>query len=167
MNVLDIIFLFILLGFTFIVYQNGFVKEVFAKLAFIVGGLIAIFFAPYFALTILKSFDYVKNSMILKNDLLLYAISFVCLFSIVFLIIKIIGNIVGLIFEFPILKSLDRALGAILGLLEGSIIICIIIELMQIQSIFSFANLIENSKIATFFIDYILPNGVQIGNYIR
>lgn len=167
MNVLDIIFLFILLGFTFIVYQNGFVKEVFAKLAFIVGGLIAIFFAPYFALTILKSFDYVKNSMILKNDLLLYAISFVCLFSIVFLIIKIIGNIVGLIFEFPILKSLDRALGAILGLLEGSIIICIIIELMQIQSIFSFADLIGNSKIATFFIDYILPNGVQIGNYIR
>ena len=158
MNVLDIIFLIILLGFTFIVYQNGFVKEVFSKLAFITGGLLAVFFSPYFALTILKPMDYVKNNMILQNDFFLYAISFVCIFSIVYLIIKIIGSMIGFIFEFPILKSLDKSLGAILGLLEGSIVVCLIIELMIMQSIFSFADIIANSRIAVFFIHYILLN---------
>ncbi|MGP1437941.1 MAG: CvpA family protein [Treponema sp.] len=150
MNVLDIIFLCILLGFTFIVYMSGFIKEVFSKLAFIVGGLIAVVFSPYFALDVLRPI------ISIKNNLLLYIISFLCLFSIVYLIIKIIGSVIGFIFEFPILKSLDRSLGAILGLLEGSIIVFFIIELMVMQSIFPCDELIANSKIATFFVNHIL-----------
>ena len=168
MSVLDIVFIFILVGFAFIVYQNGFVKEIFSKLAVIIGGIVAIFFSPYFALTVLKPMDYIKSNMILKNDIILYLISFLCIFSIVYLIIKVIGSIVGFVFEVPILKGLDHSLGIVLGLLEGGIIICLIIELMQIQSIFSSANIIENSKIATFFITYILPNiELQIQNYIK
>ena len=162
MNILDIVFLLILLSCAFTVYKNGFVKEVFSKLAFIVGGIVAIFFSPYFAVNILKSF------VSIKNNLLLYIISFFLVFSIVYLIIKIVGSMVGIIFEIPILKGLDRSLGILLGLVEGSIIICLIIELMQIQSIFSSMDIIANSKIATFFINYILPNmEAEIRNYIK
>ena len=168
MNVLDMVFLCILFGFAFVVYQNGFVKEVFSKLAFIVGGLVAVLFSPYFALAILRPIDYVKNNVILKNNLILYIISFICVFSIVYLIIKIVGSIIGIVFEFPILKGLDHSLGILLGLVEGSIIICLIIELMQIQSIFSSMDIIANSKIATLFINYILPNmEAEIRNYIK
>lgn len=150
MSLLDIIFLCILLIFTFSVYQKGFINEIFAKLAFIIGGLVAVFLSPYFALNVLTSF------ISIKSNLLLYIISFLFLFSIVYLIIKMIGSIIGYIFEFPILKSLDHSLGAILGLLEGSIIVCLIIELMLMQSIFPCQNIIVNSKIATFFVKYIL-----------
>lgn len=150
MSLLDIIFLCILLVFTFSVYQKGFINEIFAKLAFIIGGLVAVFLSPYFALNVLTSF------ISIKSNLLLYIISFLFLFSIVYLIIKMIGSIIGYIFEFPILKSLDHSLGAILGLLEGSIIVCLIIELMLMQSIFPCQNIIVNSKIATFFVKYIL-----------
>ena len=150
MSVLDIIFLCILLALTFSVYQKGFVKEVFAKLAFIIGGIVAVFFSPYFALNVLTSM------ISIRNNLLLYIISFLCLFSIVYLVIKIIGSMIGYIFEFPILKSLDRSLGAILGLLEGSIIVCLIIELMLMQSIVPCKDIIASSKIATFFVKYIL-----------
>lgn len=168
MNILDIVFLCILFVFAFVVCQNGFVKEVFSKLAFIVGCLVALLFSPYFALTILRPIDYVKNNIILKNNLILYIISFICVFSIVYLIIKIIGSMIGVVFEFPILKGLDRSLGILLGLVEGCIIICLIIELMQIQSIFSSSDIIANSKIATFFINYILPNMEEkMRNYIK
>ena len=75
---------------------------------------------------------------------------------------------VGMIFELPILKGLDRSLGILLGLLEGSIIICLIIELMQLQSVFLPSNIIENSKIAMFFINYVLPSmELQMQQYIR
>lgn len=162
MNILDIVFLLILLSCTISVYRNGFVKEVFSKLAFIVGGVVAIFFSPYFALNVLKSL------ISIRNNLLLYIISFICVFSIAYLIIKIIGNMVGMIFELPILKGLDRSLGILLGLLEGSIIICLIIELMQLQSVFLPSNIIENSKIAMFFINYVLPSmELQMQQYIR
>lgn len=150
MSVLDIIFLCILLVFAFGVYQKGFIKEVFSKLAFIAGGVVGVFFSPYFAFNVLKPIVSIKNNFIL------YIISFVCLFSIIYLIIKIIGCMVGMIFEFPILKSLDRSLGVILGLLEGSIIVFLIIELMIMQSIFPCKDIIETSKIASFFIKYIL-----------
>jgi len=150
MSLLDIIFLCILLIFTFSVYQKGFINEIFAKLAFIIGGFVAVFLSPYFALNVLTSF------ISIKNNLLLYIISFLFLFSIVYLIIKMIGSIIGYIFEFPILKSLDHSLGAILGFLEGSIIVCLIIELMLMQSIFPCQNIIVNSKIASFFVKYIL-----------
>ena len=122
MSLLDIIFLCILLIFTFSVYQKGFINEIFAKLAFIIGGLVAVFLSPYFALNVLTSF------ISIKNNLLLYIISFLLLFSIVYLIIKMIG----------------------------SIIVCLIIELMLMQSIFPCQNIIVNSKIATFFVKYIL-----------
>ena len=150
MSLLDIIFLCILLIFTFSVYQKGFINEIFAKLAFIIGGFVAVFLSPYFALNVLTSF------ISIKNNLLLYIISFLFLFSIVYLIIKMIGSIIGYIFEFPILKSLDHSLGAILGFLEGSIIVCLIIELMPMQSLFPCQNIIVNSKIASFFVKYIL-----------
>ena len=162
MNILDIVFLLILLSCAFTVYKNGFVKEVFSKLAFIVGGMVAIFFSPYFAVNILKSF------VSIKNNLLLYIISFFLVFSIVYLIIKIVGSMVGIIFEIPILKGLDHSLGILLGLIEGSIIICLIIELMFMQPIFPCHEIVSNSKIAIFFINYILPNmELQMQQYIK
>ena len=150
MNILDVVLLIILASFVLSVYKDGFIKEFFSKLAFIGSAIVAFALSPLFAFTTFKSL--IK----INNEPLLYIISFLCVFVISFLIIKIIGSIIGIVFEFPILKSLDKALGVVLGAIEGIIIISLIIEILIIQNIFPCDDLINKSLIAPMIIENIL-----------
>ncbi len=149
-NILDIIFALVLLSFSITVYKRGFVIEFFSKLAWIGSAIIAFFFSPLFGIGL------VGRVTGLTNEPLLYIISFILLFTISHVAIKGIGNIVGNIFTLPLLDSINKILGFFLGLIEGSIIIAIVIEILLLQSYIPRSSWIGNSIIIPFFITYVL-----------
>lgn len=149
-NILDIIFGFLLLSFSITVYRRGFIKELFSKLAWVGAAIIAFIFAPVFGYTL------VKEITGLINEPLLYIIAFIFLFSFSFVLIKWIGSFVGTVFKLPVLNNLNKILGFFLGLIEASIIIAIVIEFLLLQSYIPRSTWIGNSKIIPFFITYVL-----------
>lgn len=150
LTVLDILFAVILLSFVVAIYRRGFVNEIFSKLSWIGGAVLALLFTPLFAFTQLKEFIKIENEPIL------YFISFSILFIFAFFVIKLIGYFVGSIFTFPILDTLNHVLGALLGLLEAFIIISIILEILLMQNFISPHVWLKGSKLAPFFIQYLL-----------
>lgn len=150
MNILDILFALITLSLVIATYRRGFVEEFFSKLSWIGGAVLALLFTPLFAFTVIK--DFTK----LESEPILYFVSFSLLFLIAFFSIKIIGYLIGSIFELPMLDSLNHVLGALLGLLEALIIICIILEVLLMQNFVPQQTWMKGSKLAPFFIQYFL-----------
>ena len=72
-------------------------------------------------------------------------IAFLLIFVVVFLIIKLVQMIVSKVFEWSILKSLDRTLGFIFGIVEGAAVVCLIIFLLTAQPFFPVENLLYDS----------------------
>lgn len=126
-----IIIIFALIGLT-----KGFVNNVMGKVAVILGILLAYMFYDKIGNLCLSSIE----SIALRN-----VISFILIFIVVFLIIKLIQMVISKIFEWNILKSLDRTLGFFFGALEGLAIVCLILFLLSIQPFFPMEKLFEGS----------------------
>lgn len=151
----DLTCILLFFSFAFAVYKKGFVKEVFSKLSWIVAALIA------FTLTSTVGMGIAKKIMSINSPPLLYLISFVVIFVISYVIIKMIGSFVDTVTNLPILNELNRALGIVLGLLEAAIIIAFIVELLLLQEVLPREVWMKNSKIAPFFIQYILQMNLE------
>jgi len=146
----DLACVIIFFSLAFSVYKRGFVKEIFVRFAWIIATLISFTFTSSVGMNITKRLTNIQFKP------LGYLISFVFVFVISYVIIKIIASFIDTVAELPILNELNKALGIILGLLEASIIIAIIIELLLLQNFFPPEKWLENSKIAPFFMQYIL-----------
>ena len=142
--IIDWIFAGIVLIFAVIGVIKGFIDNIFGKLAVILGMLLAYIFYKKTGEVVLKS----MNAGALR-DLL----SFLLIFIVVFLTIKIIQMIVSKIFEFSILKSLDRTLGFFFGALEGLCIVGFMIFILQIQPFIPIQGLFNDS----FFYEHMMP----------
>ncbi len=123
---IDIVFFIIILFFGIMACAKGFIKELFGKLSIIAGILVAVLFCG-------------------KLSPACVVISFVLLFIATFLLVKIIQTIIGSIASGDILKSLDRLLGFVLGVLEGLAIICFILVLLKAQPWFTVDSLTGDS----------------------
>ena len=150
MNVLDILFILILVSLVVATYRRGFVQEAFSKLSWVGSAVLSLVLTPLFA------FTYIKDFTKIENEPILYFISFSSLFVAFYFIIKIIGLIVGSIFELPVLDNLNHVLGALLGLLEALIIISVVLEILLMQNFVSQQVWLKGSKLAPFFIQYLL-----------
>ena len=142
--IIDWIFSVFVLIFAVIGVIKGFIDNIFGKLAVILGMLLAYIFYKKTGEVVLKS----MNAGALR-DLL----SFLLIFIVVFLTIKIIQMIVSKIFEFSILKSLDRTLGFFFGALEGLCIVGFMIFILQIQPFIPIQGLFNDS----FFYEHMMP----------
>ena len=134
--VIDWIFGIIIVVFAISGLIKGFVDNVFGKLAFIAGIICGWIFYKSLATTLLKDIKVPYAANIL---------SFLLIFVVVFLIIKLAQMIVSKIFEWSILKSLDRTLGFIFGIVEGAAVVCLIIFLLSVQPFFDVTNLFDGS----------------------
>ena len=134
--VIDWIFGIIIVVFAVSGLIKGFVDNVFGKLAFIAGIICGWIFYKSLATTLLKDIKVPYAANIL---------SFLLIFVVVFLIIKLAQMIVSKIFEWSILKSLDRTLGFIFGIVEGAAVVCLIIFLLSVQPFFDVTNLFNGS----------------------
>lgn len=135
-SIVDVIFLILILIVALAVTAKGFLKEIFNKASWILSILFGVMF--YSKLDIFVS-EFVHVAALSK------ILSFLLIFVAVFLLIKIIQTIVGKIFEGEILRGLDRALGLLLGIVEGLGIIFLIIYILYVQPWFPIDALFEGS----------------------
>lgn len=134
--VIDWIFSGIIIIFAIGGVIKGFIDNVFGKIAFIAGIVLAYFFYDDIAEKLLKD---------VKVEFAAKIISFLLIFVVTFLVIKIVQMIVAKVFEWSILKSLDRTLGFIFGMVEGGAVVCLVIFLLTAQPFFNAMNILDGS----------------------
>ncbi|MBQ8013660.1 MAG: CvpA family protein [Treponema sp.] len=143
---IDIVFLIIIAAFAFVAMIHGLIKELFGKLAVIVGLVAGFYFCGVLAPHIEK---------IIKIPAVDIVLAFILIFITAFLIVKIIQIIVGAIFSGEIMKSLDRVLGLAFGAVEGLLIVSCVLILMKAQIWFDFDSLLSSSTVAKILLPYL------------
>lgn len=154
-TVIDWVFFIIILIFCITALIKGFINELFGKASFIVGIIMAIFFYSKVA----KMMNSKIQSIVLCNVL-----AFILIFAVVFLVLKLVGSILHKIFELSLLKGLDRAFGAMFGLVEGFAIVCLVMFLLTIQPFFDASSLLEGSFFHNMMNTYIPEVKAAIAN---
>lgn len=123
-SILDVFFTVVILYFVISSGRHGFLKEVFGKLAFLLGFIGAVFLCgrlvPYL-------------DQIVRSHILSVCLSFMLIFIVIFLFVKIFQMILSGFIKGEIMKSLDHALGILLGLVEGVLIVCLCLILIKAQ----------------------------------
>ena len=135
-SILDLVFLSIVVLFAVLGVVRGFIKELFARGAPVLGLWAAVllyrrvneFFEPY-----------------IKIHILSLIVSFLMVFIVVYIILMIVRNIVSGIFGGEILKGLDRILGFAFGIVEGLALVALLLILLQAQPWFDVSELLEQS----------------------
>ncbi len=121
---IDIVFSIIVLLFGVIAAAHGFIRELFSKLAVILGIVVSVSFfgklAPYI-------------EQVIHNKAVATVVSFLLLFIATYLLVKIIQQLVGAAFRGEILRGLDRTLGFVFGAVEGLIVVSIVLILVHAQ----------------------------------
>lgn len=136
LTVVDYIFLGIILLFALIGLIKGFIDSIFGILCWVAGLFLGCIFYKYVSV---KYFVSIKNVVV--SDIL----AFLAIFIAVFLVLKVIQTIISKLFQFRILKSLDRTMGVLFGIVEGFAICWILIVFVQTQPFVKVENLFDNS----------------------
>ena len=76
------------------------------------------------------------------------AVAFILLFIATYLLVKIIQHIVGTLFKSDIMSGLNRAMGFLLGIIEGILIVAVILIVLNTQPWFDTTELLGNSFFA-------------------
>ncbi len=118
---IDICFIVIILIFALTALAKGLVKELFSKVSLIGGLALAIIFTPTLDKYVLKT---------ITNPAASKAVSFIIIFTAVFLVISIIQQLVAKVFSGEIMKGLDRTLGFLLGIAEGLIVVAFVMIIL-------------------------------------
>lgn len=133
---IDVIFIIVILALAIHGAINGFVSEFFGKAAVILGIMLSVFFYK-------KLVPYINtyvDSLFLCN-----VFSFLIIFVVVYLLVKIIEHFVGAFFENEIMGGLDHTIGFFLGVVEGILVISVLIILLNAQPWFNVAEAFKDS----------------------
>ncbi len=145
MNWLEILFLIIIVYYTWSGFKSGFIRTLGGFLGFLVG----IFFASRYYVPIAASWQW----LFFGNDMLAKFFIFVFLFVVIGKLFKLLTYILDKAFNLlrfvPFTKLINKFAGAIFGLLEGSLIVGLIVYFI-VRFPFNEALLmkIESSEIA-------------------
>lgn len=142
MNYLDIIFIIILLFFTFNGLRKGLVK--------VVGGILGIIAGIYFAgLFYIQFSDWLQTLTNIFSSTEANIISFIVVFIVANRLFALIIYILDKIVSIPIINSVNKLLGGTLGFLQGALIITLIVTVFtNLGSFVGADNVINNSHIA-------------------
>ena len=140
---LDIVFLIIVVFMALRAGFRGFVREFMSMAAVILGIAIAVLFSGVASVYVQPWIGAGGWSQV---------VSFLGLFLIVYLLVKIFENALNRIIERINLESLDRALGFFLGIAEGLLVCFILILVMQLQPFFETGVVIADSVLAQFLL---------------
>jgi membrane protein required for colicin V production len=134
---------------------RGLVEEFLGTASFILGGIFAVSFFD-------EGAAFIRTKTMADVKYIPEILAFVCLFFIVFALVKIIEILLKDIVDRVQLGGLNHALGLVLGLLESVIFIALIIVIIHIQPLFDpVAVLSENSffvRFCSFGLKFVPPN---------
>jgi uncharacterized membrane protein required for colicin V production len=144
MNYLDVIFIIIVLFFTFNGLRKGLVK--------VVGGILGIFVGIYFAgLFYLQFSEWFQGITQIFGSTESNIIGFIVVFIVVNRIFALIIFLLDKIVSIPIINSINKLLGGILGFFQGVLIIVLIVTIFtNLGSFVGADNAISASKIAPY-----------------
>ena len=138
MNVLDYILIAILLIFVIRGFVRGLINEIFGFGSFIIPLLLGILFYQKMGAVFAPSMN------LIVANVLDFLVVFIC----AFVLIKIIQLLVKTIFSGPILNSLDKTLGLLMGFAEGgALVFLILVALVEIKGKIDTSALLEGSVV--------------------
>ncbi|MBQ6028324.1 MAG: CvpA family protein [Treponema sp.] len=138
MNVLDYILIAILLIFTIRGFARGMINEVFGVASLVIPLFLSVLFYK-------KMGDVFAQSM---NPLAAKILGFFAVFICSFVLLKIIQLLVKTVFSGPILKSLDKTLGLLLGFAEGgALVFLILVAMVEVNGTIDTSALREKSVV--------------------
>lgn len=140
---LDIVFLIIIVFMALRAGFRGFVREFMSMAAVILGIGVAVLFSGVAAVYVQPWVGTGAWSQV---------VSFLGLFLLVYLVVKIFENALNRIIEKINLESLDRALGFFLGIAEGLLGSFILVLILQLQPVFDTRVMIAESLLAQFLL---------------
>jgi membrane protein required for colicin V production len=123
---------------------KGFIEEFFSVGALVLGVLLATLFSSALAGPVEDVFKVRGWGQV---------IAFFAIFIVVYIVLKLVERGLKGVFEKINLQNLDRALGFLLGLLEGVVVVSVVIVAIRIQPFFKLDELLQGS----FYARYILP----------
>jgi membrane protein required for colicin V production len=155
MAVIDIVFVVIIAISAFRCAARGFIGELLSMAALIFGMLAAICFFRWGGMLI-------RSWFMPEVRVVPEVIAFVVLFLIVFITIKTIEITLKNIIEGVQLGGLDRMLGLLFGFVEGIIIVCLILFLINILPPVVSGSVLEKSFLAKILLPFIFGNKKEI-----
>lgn len=141
---IDVVFIVILFALVANGTSKGFISLFFGKAAFLVGFVTGIIFNNFVSQILLQWIPIVLVTNVL---------AFLLLFIATYIIIKVVEKILGWIFKGEILKSLDRSLGFLFGLVEGVLVVALILLILNVQPWVDVEGLLQESIFNKIFID--------------
>ncbi len=162
MNILDIILIVIILISMIRGFQLGLIRQLFSLLGFVVAIYMAYHFsqelAPYlhdyipvpkFDIPSLYKFSQTFNI----EDMFYNAIAFLIIFIVTKLSLNIGSQILHQIASLPGLKTINRFTGALIGFIQGFILIIIIVHIISVMPWLNVQQYLQGSVIANFVME--------------
>lgn len=162
MNILDLIIIIIFIGAFFRGYQQGLIRQLVNLLGFFVAILLSYSFSdevsPFLQTYIpLPTFENSTLHMFSQTFQLHYmfynALAFLLIFLAAKLVLSFGGAILHQVANLPGLKIVNRLSGAVVGLLQGVLIIIIIIHIITVMPWQDLKQFVEGSMISNYLLD--------------
>lgn len=154
----DAILFFVLVFFVIKVTRSGFITEFFSKAAVILALIGAVLF--YKTLS-----PHVQR--VIGVDSFPGLVSFLSIFLVLYILVKMIQRIIGNAFEGESMKNLDLALGFFLGIVEGLLAIILVIIVLELQPWFDTASFTSTSLWYRLFQPLIFSGTMYIPELIK
>lgn len=153
MSFFDIILIILLFGFIY----GGFFRGLIKSLGSILGVIAGVWAGSHFYLLVFLKIGSWFGPFENIGKTVSFAIIFVLATIIIGIIVRIIDKAYDILSFLPFLKTINRFAGALLGLLEGGIVLGLIIfVLAKYSPVDSFlGELLINSTLTRFFLDFI------------
>jgi membrane protein required for colicin V production len=146
--VIDMVFAALVVIFTVRCALRGFISELLSMAAVVLGLLAALCLYG-------RGGEVVRARFMPGVNVVPEVLAFAALFLIVFIAVKILERILQDIIEGIRLGGIDRFLGILFGLIEGVVVVCLILFLLNVQPLFDSRPLLERSVFANFFMPLI------------
>ena len=161
---LDLIILFVLLGGLIVGAKRGFIVQIMHIVSFVIALIVAfiyykplankfVFWVPYPGVTDTGNLGVVIDQLDLDSTF--YR---VIAFAVIFFAVKITLQIVASIFDFiaylPVLQSLNRILGGILGMIEYYLLMFIALYVIALLPIAPIQNLMSKSLLSGLILEH-------------
>jgi len=156
LNVIDIVFILIVVVFVLRCYLKGFTSSILSMAAIVLGLLVALFFYK-------NGGDYLRARFWPGLELIPEIVAFVALFLIGFIANKLLDAMLKGVIQGIKLEGVDKFLGIIFGLVEGLVIVGLILLILRLQPLFDSSSLLSNSIFARILLPLITRTGYISG----
>jgi membrane protein required for colicin V production len=152
-NLLDILFIVVLVSLSVRGVLRGFIAEILSKAAIILGIAAAVFFSG-------SLYRFLERY--LGDAVWVQIIAFLLLFVVVFFLVKVLEGFLQKGMERLNLQQLDKFLGFFVGATEGFLLVAVILFLLKIQPFIDLDDLLAGSVFGRFFLPFLEPEGLGI-----